>query len=150
MPRWSLYERMHRSGDNSLHKLLGDLEVKVMEHMWERAEATVRDIAETLRQEKPVAYTTVMTIMGHLVEKGLLTRSPIDKKTYLYHVALSKEEFLARSSQRMIDVLLADFGDLALAQFLEVVDQVDPQRVEELRRQLEELKRDSSGAEGRA
>ena len=123
--RWSWYDRMSRSG-GSLQKLLGDLEIEIMEEMWKRDSATVRDIATTIQKERPVAYTTVMTVMVHLSEKGLLTRTSIDKKTHLYHVALTREEFLARESRKMVDSMVADFGDLALTQFLEAIEQADP------------------------
>ncbi len=141
MPRrWTWYDRLSRPNNNSLHKLLGELQVEIMEQMWQRGEATVRDIATDIQEKRPVAYTTVMTVMSHLAEKGLLTRTSLDKKTHLYTVALSKEEFLARSSQQMVDTLVADFGDVALAQFLEVVEQSDPQHLERLRKLMDELK----------
>jgi predicted transcriptional regulator len=124
---------MAQTGEDRLHKLLGELEAEVMEQMWLRNEATVRDIATELQEKRPVAYTTVMTVMGHLADKGLLTRTPLDKKTHIYRVALTREDFLARSSQQMVDALVADFGDLALAQFLEAVEQVEPDKLRLLR-----------------
>jgi predicted transcriptional regulator len=135
--RWSPYNRMGSLGGSSLHKLLGELEVKIMLQMWRRGEATVREVATDVQQERAVAYTTVMTVMGHLVEKGLLTRRPLDKKTHLYSVALTQEEFLSRESQKMVVAMLEDFGDLALVQFLEAVEEADPQHLEHLRRSLE-------------
>ena len=150
MPRrWTWYDRMSRPHSNSLRKLLGDLEVEIMEEMWrraerreggERGEATVRDIASSIQEKRAVAYTTVMTVMMHLAEKGLLTRTPLDKKTHLYRVALTEEEFLTRSSRQMVDALVEDFGDLALAQFLQVVEQADPRHLEHLRGLMEESK----------
>ena len=149
MPRrWSWYERMGRPGSGSLNKLLGELELEIMERMWQRAErgedqATVREITTAIQEQRPVAYTKVMTVMGHLAEKGLLTRTPLDKKTHVYRVAMSKEEFLARSSQQVVDTLVQDFGDLALAQFLVAVEQANPKRIEQLRARLAELKSQS-------
>ncbi len=142
MPRrWSLYDRMSREGSHSLSKLLGDLEIEIMEHMWRREEATVRDITTDIQEARPVAYTTVMTVMGHLTDKGLLTRTPLDNKTHIYRVALTREKFLARESQKMVDTLVADFGDLALAQFLEALEaaeQVDARHMEQLRTLVDE------------
>ncbi len=145
--RWSAYERMSRP-ESSLRKLLGELEVEIMEHMWQRGEATVRDIATVIQAKRQVAYTTIMTVMVHLAEKGLLSRTPLDKKTHLYSVALTEAQFLARASQSMVDILVADFGDLALAQFLEAVEQVDPRRLEEMRKRLEESRAQVPGEEG--
>jgi predicted transcriptional regulator len=149
MPRrWTWYDRMSGPQSDSLSKLLGGLEVEIMEHMWQRSaqgqqgEATVRDIATTIQGNRPVAYTTVMTVMAHLAEKGLLTRTSLDKKTHLYRVTMSKKQFLAHSSQQVIDTLIQDFGELALAQFLEALEQIDPQRLEQLR-----VRRGESGTE---
>lgn len=141
MPRrWTPYDRMSRNEENSLHKLLGELEVELMEHMWQLGEATVRDVTTLIQEKRPVAYTTVMTVMVHLAEKGLLARTPIDKKTHLYRVALTKEQFLERSSRQMVEAMLEDFGDLALTTFLEVVDQVGPEHLDRLRKRLQDPK----------
>jgi len=54
---------------------LGDLEAQVMRRIWARGEpATVRDIVGDLRRERPIAYTTVMTVMDNLRKKGWLRR----------------------------------------------------------------------------
>lgn len=144
--RWSWYERMSRSGGN-LQKLLGDLEIEIMEEMWKLGSATVREITTPMQKKRPVAYTTIMTVMVHLSEKGLLTRTSIDKKTHLYHVALSREEFLARESRKMVDSMLADFGDLALSHFLDAIEQADPGHIEQLRKISEESGKQSGNPE---
>ncbi len=142
MPRrWSAYDRMSRQGSNSLSKLLGELEIEIMEHMWRRKEATVREVATDIQLARPVAYTTVMTVMVHLAEKGLLSRTPLDKKTHIYSVALSRDEFLARESQKMVDTLVADFGEMALAQFLEALEaaeQIEARHMDQLRALLDD------------
>ena len=56
--------------------LLGPLEAEVTTLMWERRESTVREVVDSLRGRRELAYTTVMTIMNNLVTKGLLTRNP--------------------------------------------------------------------------
>lgn len=147
--RWSWYDRMSRAG-GSLQKLLGELELEIMEEMWKRNSSTVRDIATAIQIGRPVAYTTVMTVMAHLFEKGLLARTAVDKKTHLYHVALSREEFLVRESRKMVDSMVADFGDLALAHFLEAIEQADPGHIEQLHKTLEESgKQADTAQEGR-
>ena len=92
MPR-SLYQRIEQPGDDGLGKLLGPLEIEVMAVMWAGSAATVRDVTTAINTTRPLAYTTVMTIMNNLTEKGLLARTPLDKRTHLYEVALSREAF---------------------------------------------------------
>ncbi len=60
-----------------LKKLLGSLELQVMEFMWQAGEATVQQVVKTINRRRPIAYTTVMTVMGHLVDEGLLARAMV-------------------------------------------------------------------------
>src|ERR671914_264280 len=116
--------------------LMGPLENEVMEVMWEIDQATVREVVNLLRQRRAIAYTTVMTIMNNLVTKGLLKRTPRGK-AYLYEVALSREAFLHRASEEAVSDVLARFGDLAIARFLEVAANLPPEDLERLKRLAE-------------
>jgi len=115
-----------------LEKLLGSLELEVMELMWQAQEATVRRVTEVIDRRRRIAYTTVMTVMGHLVDKGLLTRKR-EGKRYRYRVARSRQEFLQETSRNMVRALVNDFGDLAIAQFLGEIDEVDAESLQQLR-----------------
>jgi predicted transcriptional regulator len=68
-----------------------------------------------------------------LVEKGLLTRT-MQGRSYVYRPAMSREEFFAWVSGRIVRDLIADFGDVAIAQFLQAIESVDPARLQALRR----------------
>ena len=120
-----------------LKKLLGSLELKVMECMWQVEEATVRQVAKVIDRKRPIAYTTVMTVMGHLVDKGLLSRTK-EGKRYRYRLTKNRQEFLQETSKSRIRTLLDDFGDLAIAQFLGEIDNVEAGRLEELRGLVQE------------
>jgi predicted transcriptional regulator len=120
------YRRLQRRNDAVLAKLFGDLELEIMELMWQRKQATVRDIVLELRPTRPRAYTTIMTVMFHLAEKGLLLRRQQNRKTYVYTIAMSRDEFLDRSARRMVDALVEDFGDRALSQFRQKLEHVTP------------------------
>ncbi len=119
-------------------KLLGSLEAEVMECMWEVDEATVQHVVTVINGQRPIAYTTIMTVMGHLVDKGLLTRTTEGKK-YLYKVAQNREEFLRTTSQNMVRRVLNDFGDLAIAGFMGEISKAKPEKLEELRDLLQEV-----------
>ena len=119
-----------------LKKLLGSLELEVMEFMWQAGKATVRQVTEAINHKRPIAYTTVMTVMGHLVDKGLLARIK-EGKRYHYRVAQSRDEFLHEISKRMVRTLVDDFGDLAIAQFLGEIGHVDTGRLAERRSRVQ-------------
>ncbi len=129
-----------------LSNLLGSLELETMEFMWQAGEATVRQVGKSINHIRPIAYTTVMTVMGHLVDKGLLTRT-MEGKRYRYRVAQGKSEFLHQASQRMIRTLVNDFGDLAVAGFLGEISKIDPDRLEQLRRLAQETRSETGAPE---
>lgn len=126
MPRPG-YHKLSRPSPK-VERYLGSLESRVMEYFWRTDSGTVRDVVEHLARSHPVAYNTVLTVMSRLAEKGLLARS-LEGKTYRYRAARSKEEFLGAVSGRIVDDLLADFGDVAIAQFLSRVEQVAPDKL---------------------
>ncbi len=130
----SKLKRVRRGGEG---KFLGSLEAQVMDRVWSRRTATVREMVDDLARTRQLAYTTVMTIMTRLHEKGLLRRSR-DGKTYVYRPALSRQQFRARLSRDIVRGLVAEFGDVALAQFVAALDEVD----ERHRRALERLAKD--------
>lgn len=104
---------------------LGDLEAQVMRRIWARQEpVTVRDVLGDLQRERPIAYTTVMTVMDNLRKKGWLRREA-EGRAYQYAPLVSAEEYsagvmreaLAASSDRpavlmhFIEELSADEAD---------------------------------------
>ena len=58
---------------------LTEQELEIMKIVWEREQATVRDVYETLLERRKVAYTTVMTMMKILEQKGHLKKCADDK-----------------------------------------------------------------------
>jgi predicted transcriptional regulator len=114
---------------------LHSLEHEVMEEMWGRGEATVRDVQQALnaRAEKERAYTTLLTVMTRLDGKGLLVRRRAGRLD-VYAPALTREEYLRARAESEVAALVEDFGDLALAHFAQHVGRLDPQRLETLRR----------------
>jgi predicted transcriptional regulator len=114
---------------------LHELESEIMEEMWGRTEATVREVQTALnaRAEKTRAYTTLLTVMTRLDGKGLLVRRR-EGRLDVYAAALSREAYLAARAEASVEALVEDFGDLALAHFARHISGLDPQRLETLRR----------------
>jgi len=114
---------------------LTDLELDVMDVVWDHGEATVRDVMEALNTEaaKPRAYTTYMTVVHRLDSKGLLERQR-DGKTDRYRARLGREQFQERRVRDEVGALLGKYGDVALAHFAREVGQLDPARRRALRR----------------
>jgi predicted transcriptional regulator len=114
---------------------LHELEALVMEEVWRREPATVRDVMDALNKgaRKPRAYTTVMTIMDRLYRKGLLDRRS-ERNTYFYTARLSRDEYADARAQTEVDALVKEWGDVALVHFAKQMGTLDPKRREQLRR----------------
>jgi predicted transcriptional regulator len=70
---------------------LAPLELECMSALWPLGEGTVRDIHKQLSRLRPRAYTTIMTIMDRLAQKGIVTRHKVGR-AYRYQPNLSVEE----------------------------------------------------------
>jgi predicted transcriptional regulator len=75
--------------------------------------------------------------MVHLVDKGLLQRIK-EGKRYRYRVTRSRSEFLRDSAKSELQALVSDFGDIAIAQFLEEIEKIDGNRLQRLRNLVRE------------
>jgi predicted transcriptional regulator len=124
-------------------QLLGELEAAVMQIIWEREEATVRDVLEVLQSKRPIAYTTVMTIMGRLAQKGVLTLRK-QGKAYYYRPTATPDEFVAQRAQRAVQDVIASFGDVAMAYFLHELETADDERLAALRDMLPKERTDAT------
>jgi len=114
---------------------LHELENEVMEEIWGRGEATVRDVQEALngRGEKTRAYTTMLTVMIRLDGKGLLVRRRAGRLD-VYAPAIWRDESRRARAESEVAALVEDFGDLALAHFARHIGPLDAERLETLRR----------------
>jgi BlaI family transcriptional regulator, penicillinase repressor len=127
------------SGDGSVPAPLGELEAEVMEQLWRHGEANVRSVLEALNatSEKARAYTTVMTVMGNLDRKHLLTRRR-EGKTDVYTPVMSRQEYHDARARAEAGALVGRYGEAALMAFAREMDRLDPEQ----RRQLRRLARD--------
>jgi predicted transcriptional regulator len=124
-----------------LRKILGDLETDVMEAIWARGQATVHDVHGRLAAaDRELAYTTVMTVMSRLADKGLLEKRK-DGAAYVYMPAASKEEFTRRTFGTVLSELLDDFTAPAMSQLVEHMGEQDEAAIEALAKAIEEKRR---------
>lgn len=99
---------------------LGDLERSVMRVLWDSGEPmSVRQVHGVLATERDLAYTTVMTVLVRLVDKGMAERE-LDGRAWHYRAARSSEELTAEA----MHTALGDGGadrSAALVAFVEKV-----------------------------
>lgn len=116
--------------------ILGDLEQSVMDYMWSCKNASVRDVMYEVKKERKAAYTTVMTVMDRLYKKKLLKRKS-KGNAYMYSAATTKDSFYKNTAGDMMKSLLMQCGDVAIAQFVNAVDEISPEKLQELKDLLE-------------
>lgn len=107
--------------------ILGPLEGDIMEVMWEQCPCSVRDVHAAVSKERPLAYTTVMTVMSRLVEKGILCKNT-DDKAHMYQVCISRQEVARVSAQKFLHALFEIYQDDGLKAFQEAVQQLPPEK----------------------
>ncbi len=125
---------------NNKMKILGELEAEIMEIIWKLKSASVRDVFDKLKKHRKIAYTTIMTIMGRLVEKGILKRKLDDSGAYIYTSSQNKEDFLAASSRKLIKNLINNFGEVAVAQFMGVIEDSNLKDLAKWQKKLKKIK----------
>jgi predicted transcriptional regulator len=81
---------------------LPELELEVMKVLWRREAATVADVQEELKPARPLAYTTVMTVLDRLARKGAADRDK-QGRGYLYWPVVSEQEVCELAFDRLLD-----------------------------------------------
>lgn len=111
----------------TIENVLGPLAAAIMRVVWREDECTVATVAARLADERPrpPAYTTVMTVMGRLHERGLLLREKRGRQ-FVYRASDPEDRMIEGLTQRAIDDLIARFGTTAYRQFALRLADVDP------------------------
>ena len=113
---------------------MGKLEAAVMDVLWSTGTPlTMREVLERMPPQRNLAYTTVMTVLGRLAEKGMLERRR-EGRSDRYIPVLDRDAYLEARAADDVETILAAYGDVALAHFADRVERLDPQRRAQLRR----------------
>lgn len=106
-----------------LQAFLGPLETSIIEIMWSSKQPlTVRDVYEKLRRRKRIAYTTVMTTMDRLYEKGLLDRRMEKGRggvLYMYWPKFEEHNFKKSAVHEVLNSLMENFGEIVASYLVE-------------------------------
>jgi predicted transcriptional regulator len=103
-----------------------------MDVVWDTGEVTVRDVHRSLESSRPLAYTTVMTTLGRLADKGFVKRIE-DQPAHRYRALVSREQYARSTVKSVVDWLVNHFPDPAVAYFVDRVEKEDERVIERLR-----------------
>jgi len=114
-------------------------ELEVLKILWDRGPSTVRQVMEVLNETRRRAYTSIMSLLGVMTDKGLLTREPRGR-AFVYRAKVSRERTLGK----MVDDLLGRaFEGSVSALVARLLDQSSPspEELEEIRKAVEVYRR---------
>jgi len=75
----------------STHHRLGDLQLRILQVLWDRQEASVGAVHEALKPERDLAYTTIATMLRKMEGRGLVAHRE-DGRTFLYRACVAADE----------------------------------------------------------
>ncbi|HUG89579.1 MAG TPA: BlaI/MecI/CopY family transcriptional regulator [Planctomycetaceae bacterium] len=85
-----------------MRKPLSELQLAVMQVLWQSGGATVAGVQQALAEERPLAYSTLATVLNRLVRKGVVTHR-FEGRAYRYQPAVSEEEVGTSMVRRLME-----------------------------------------------
>jgi BlaI family transcriptional regulator, penicillinase repressor len=114
-------------------------ELEILRVLWERGEATVRDVHEELSKTKDAGYTTTLKLMQIMHEKGMVKRDE-SNKTHKYIPLLSREKTQKQFVGKMIDTLFQGSSTQLVMQALGN-HKASKEELEEIQKLIDNLKK---------
>jgi BlaI family transcriptional regulator, penicillinase repressor len=116
-------------------------ELEILNILWTRNEATVREVHEELAKSKDVGYTTTLKLMQIMNEKGLVKRDE-SMRTHLYQSAVNKEKTQKHLLNKMIDSLFGGSSTQLVLQALGTGEQkLSAEELEKIQTLINNLKK---------
>lgn len=115
-------------------------ELEILQVLWDKQSATVREVHEELAATKDVGYTTTLKLMQIMFEKGLVTRDD-SSKTHIYQPAVSK----AKTQQHLVGKMVNNLFSGSPAQLVMQAlgnHKTSSAELEEIQQLLNSLKKD--------
>lgn len=113
-------------------------ELEVLKVLWQRGSSTVREVMDRLNTSRPRAYTSVMSLLNVMTEKGLLVRKP-QGRAFVYEASVKRE---ATMGGLVDDLLGRAFEGSASALVARLLDQSRPTKdeLDDIRRTIDEYR----------
>ncbi len=121
-----------------IHRL-GDLQLKIMQILWAREEATVADVHGALSAERELAYTTVATMLRKMEARGLV-RHRLDGRSFVYRAAVAEDAVSRGMADHLVDRLFE--GSLSdMVHHLLTTREVSREELTKLEKMIAEMKK---------
>lgn len=116
---------------------LTDAELRLMEVLWQRGSATVSDVVESLPKEVPLAYSTVLTTLRILENKGYLRHSK-EGRAFVYRPVIGREEARESAVTHLLRRFFENSPELLVLNLVRG-KKIAPEELARLRKRIEEV-----------
>jgi predicted transcriptional regulator len=118
-------------------------ELEVLQLLWDEGPSTVRQVMESLNRRRRRAYTSVMSLLGVMTDKGLLKRRP-QGRAYVYEARVGREKTLGRMLR---DLLGRAFDGSAASLVARLLDESSPspQELAQIHKTIEQFRQRRGG-----
>jgi len=132
---------MHEKG-----RRLADLQLAIMQVLWDKKEATVGEVRDALAEDRPLAYTTVGTMLSKMEAKGHVSHR-VNGRVNVYRPKYARE---AASRSMISDLVTRLCGGDVTAVVCHLLDECDVTREElvRLRKLIQQKEREMSNGDG--
>ena len=114
---------------------LTEVELELMEILWEKGRGTVGDVVEALPRERPLAYSSVLTMMRILEQKGYVEHEK-ESRAYVYRPLVDREQARRSVISYLVKRFFDDSPELLVVNLLEH-DELDRSEIERLKRLID-------------
>ena len=123
---------------------LGRLELAVLDHLWQVEESDVSEMTAAVGAPRRLARNTIQSTLERLVRKGLAERRKRGR-AYHYRASLSREAWLGRSLEGLLERVPGAEPRLLLASFVALAERAGPETLEELEALVRTARRAEAG-----
>lgn len=123
----------------------GELEYAVLSAVWDRGTASAPEIHAAVGEPRELAYTTIAKVLDRLFAKGLLSRRR-GGKAFVYTARVSRERIERARAGETLRRLFGPSPRPAIATLVEAIEEIDPELIDELSRQVSARRRSRSGS----
>jgi len=126
--------------------MLHKLELEFMKIIWEKGRATAREVKDAIDEKRPLAESTVRTMLRHLEKKGFLTHHVDEddfRKSYVYRPLVQRDEVSKSMLQDILDRLFDGSRELLLNYLFED-EEIDLEELQNLREKIAQKRKENN------
>ena len=115
---------------------LGRMQLRIMKVLWDRRSASARQITDALCEERPVAHSTVQTLLRKLEAKGAV-RHDVTERTFIFHPAIDRHSVTRNATRDLLERVFGGSAAGLIAHLLKE-ERIPPQELKAIRKLIDD------------